>query len=244
MVRRGKQSPEPDRALERKFETWARRASKSQEQSPEELLAQVQDVLRWSIRKNGPDSSLSIKAMNEVANQLSQLERVAEEAPLREKIAEGLRASVGPDHLSTLSAEWKLATCLMTLGRPEEAEPLLAHVVRQRAGTLGEDDTQTLTAMAWNASATKMLGRLAEARLLQEQVVAGYERRGEAESDQAQSAALNLASTLSELHEPTEAARLVRIVVDVRHRTLGPDDPLTVDAGAFLASVTDNPEAG
>jgi len=141
VVRRGKQSPEPDRALERKFETWARRASKSQEQSPEELLAQAQDVLRWSIRKNGPDSSLSIKAMNEVANQLSQLERVAEEAPLREKIAEGLRASVGPDHLSTLSAEWKLATCLMTLGRPEEAEPLLAHVVRQRAGTLGEDDT-------------------------------------------------------------------------------------------------------
>jgi hypothetical protein len=230
--------------MERRFETWARRAAKSQEQSPEESLAQAQDVLRWSIRKNGPDSTFSIKAMNEVANQLSELERVAEEVSLRETIVQSLRASVGPEHLSTLSAEWKLATCLMTLDRPEEAEPLFAHVVDGRASALGPDDTQTLTAMAWNASATKRLGRLAEARLLQERVMAGYERRGEGESDQAQLAALNLASTLSELHERDEAARLVRIVVDVRSRTLGPDDPKTVGAAAFLVSLTSVPEAG
>jgi Tetratricopeptide repeat len=230
--------------LERRFETWARRAAQSQEQSPEESLAQAQDVLEWSIRKKGPDSTFSIKAMNEVANQLSQLERVAEEVSLRQTIVESLRVNVGPEHLSTLSAEWKLATCLMTLDRPEEAAPLLAHVVDGRTSALGPDDTQTLTAMAWNASATKRLGRLAEGRLLQEQVVAGYERRGEGESDQAQLAALNLASTLNELREPEEAARLARSVVDVRSRTLGPDDPKTVDATAFLASVTSAPESG
>ena len=182
--------------------------------------------------------------MNEVANHLSQLERVAEEVSLRQTIVQSLRAGVGPEHLSTMSAESKLAMCLMTLDRPEEAEPLLAHVVRGRESALGPDDNQTLSALAWNAGATKRLGRLADTRLLQEQVLAGYERRGESEGDQAQLAALNLASTLSVLHERDEAARLVRTVVDVRRRTLGPDDPRTLDAATLLASVTSDRGTG
>jgi Tetratricopeptide repeat len=237
MRRRGKEKPEPSRELERKFEGWAQRQAKSLEQGPEEMLQQAQDVLRWSLRKNGPAATISIKAMNEVANQLSRLARVTEEVSLRERIVEGLRASVGVEDEATLNAEWKLATCLMQLERPEDAEPLLAHVVRGRASALGGDDPQTLLAMAWNASALKQLGGLDQARLLQEQVVHGYDRRGEEDSVQAQLAALNLASTLSELHELEEAARLLRHVVDVRSRTLGPDDPTTASARVLLDSV-------
>ena len=237
MHRRGKEKPEPSRQLERKFEGWAHRQTKHLEQDPEELLQQAQDVLRWSIRKNGPDSTFTIRAMNEVANQLSQLERVAEEISLREKIAEGLRSTVGPEHASTLNAEWKLATCLMMLDRPEDAEPLLSHVVAGRAIALGEDDVQTLAAVAWSANAAKKLGKLDEARLMQELVVKAYELREDSEGTQAQLAALNLASTLGELQQFDEAVRLVRDVVDVRTRTLGPEDPRTLDVCQALASM-------
>ena len=157
--------------------------------------------------KNGPDSPFTIKAMNEVANQLSRQSRVTEEITLREQIVDGLRKNVGPDDDATLNAEFKLATCLIALERPGEADPLLTHVVARRSLALGEDDPQTLSAKAWSASVARRVGRLHEARALQEQVLDGYNSHGEGESDQGLLAALNLASTLTELDELDDARR-------------------------------------
>jgi hypothetical protein len=214
------------------------------EQSPEEELKQSEDILKWSLRKNGPDSSFSIKAMNEVANQLARQDRVAEEVVLRQQIVDGLRHNLGPEDDSILNAEWKLATCLTVLERPEDAEPLLAHVVAARTLALGENAPETLVAMAWSANVAKKLGRLEDARDLQQQIVTAYELGGDGESVQALSAALNLASTLTELHEPDEASRLLRFVAEVRSRTLGPDDPKTLEVLQVLASVEAEDEAG
>jgi DNA-binding ferritin-like protein len=204
---------------------------------PQLELQQSQDVLKWALRKHAPDSSFAIKAMIDVADQLARHDRVAEELVLREQAVTGLRHSLGPEHSSTINAEWKLATCLTVLERPEGAEPLLAHVVAAKALALGEHDPETLAAMAWRASVAKQLGRVHDARDLQEEVVAGYERRGDGESAQAMMAALNLASTLTELDELAASAVLLRHVLQVRSRTLGPDDPRTLDVLHVLASV-------
>jgi hypothetical protein len=238
--RKPKPTPKP-RELERKVQAWGDRVAQSMEQSPEKTLQESQDVLKWSRRKTGPDSPFTIKAMNEVANQLSRQGRVGEETALREQIVDGLRKNVGPDDEATVNAEFKLATCLIALERPHEADPLLAHVVAERTLAFGAADLQTLGAKAWSASVAKRLGRLEEARALQEQVVGGYESRGEAESDQGLLAALNLASTLTELGDRNGAGHLVRTVVEVRRRLLGPDDPKTVDAQLVLASIEAEP---
>ena len=153
-------SPKP-RELERKVQAWGNRVAQSMEQSPDKTLQESQDILKWSLRKTGPDSPFTIKAMNEVANQLSRQNRVTEETALREQIVDGLRKNVGSEDEATLKAEFTLATCLIALERPEEADPLLTHVVAGRSLTLGEDDPQTLGAMAWSASVAKKLGRLA-----------------------------------------------------------------------------------
>jgi len=232
--------PKPDpapRELERKVQAWGNRMAQSMEQSPEKTLQESQDVLKWSLRKNGPDSPFTIKAMNEVANQLSRQNRIAEETTLREQIVDGLRKNVGAEDDATLNAELKLATCLLALERPHDADPLLTHVVAGRSLALGEDDPQTLAAKAWSASVAKRMGRLPEARALQEEVVNGYARNGEGESDQGQLAALNLASTLTELHQLDDAGRLVLSVLDVRRRALGPDDPKTQEVQQILASI-------
>jgi hypothetical protein len=212
------------------------------EHSPEKTLQEARDVLKWSLKKNGPDSAFTIKAMNEVANQLSRQNRVGEESALREQILERLRKNVGPDDGATLNAEFRLATCLLALERPEDADPLLAHVVAVRSLALGEDDPLTLGAKAWSASVAKRAGRLQEARALQEQVVDGYRSRGEDESDQGLVATLNLASTLAELHLLDDARQLVRSVLEVRRRTLGPDDPKTLDVEQVLASIAVEPQ--
>ena len=234
--RKPKAAPKP-RELERKVQAWGNRMAQSMEQSPEKTLQEAQDVLKWSLRKNGPDSLFTIKAMNEVANQLSRQNRISEETDLREQIVDGLRKNVGAEDDATLNAEFKLATCLIALERPEDADPLLTHVVAGRTLALGEDDPQILGAKAWSASVAKRVGRLQEARALQEEVVDGYESRGEGESDQGLLAALNLASTLVELDQLDDAGRLVRSVLHVRRHALGPDDPKTREVQEVLASI-------
>src|ERR1700728_2366183 len=137
-----KRGSDPSRKWERKVQGWTHRMMQGTDQTPDEELKQSQEVLRWSLRKRGPDSPFSVKAMNEVANQLAKQGRVAEEVVLREQIVAGLRNNVGPEHDFTLNAEWNLAMCLTTLERPEDAEPLLAHVVAGRAVALGQDDPE------------------------------------------------------------------------------------------------------
>jgi hypothetical protein len=207
------------------------------DQSPEIELRQAEEVLRWSIRKHGPDSTFSIRAMNDVADQLARQDRSAEEAIVVEQMVTAIRNTLGPEHDSTLSAELKLAICLLTMERAGDAEPLFAHVVAQRTRAAGADNASTLAAMAWSATAARQLGKLSDARIIQEQVLAGLELGGAGESLQVQSAGLNLASTLADLDEVDEAIRLVRHVFEIRTRTLSPDDPRTLDALETLVTL-------
>jgi tetratricopeptide (TPR) repeat protein len=207
---------------------------KGTEQTPEEELQQSQEVLRWATRKDRRDSSFTVKAMIEVADQLAKQDRWPEEVTLREQIATALRDARGAENESTVQAEWMLAFCLIRLERFDDAEPWLAHVVAGRALALGQDNPETLMAMAWKASVAKKLGRVDDAREQQEYVVQGYESAGLGESSQAMLASLNLAATLSELHEREAASRLLRHILAVRSRTLGPDDPLTAQVRTLL----------
>jgi hypothetical protein len=210
---------------------------KGVDQSPDTELRQAEEVLRWSIRKHGPDSTFSIRAMNDVADQLARQDRGAEEAIVLEQMVAAARNTLGPEHDSTLSAELKLATCLLTLERAGDAEPLLTHVVAGRTRALGVEDAATLAAMAWSATAARQLGRPNEARVIQEEVLAGLELGGAGETLQAQSAGLNLASTLADLDEVDEAVRLARHVLEIRTRTLGPDEPRTLDTLGTLVTL-------
>jgi tetratricopeptide (TPR) repeat protein len=210
---------------------------KGTEQTPEDELEQAQDVLSWALRNEAPDAPFTIKAMIDVADQLARQDRAAEELVLREQAVAALREKPGPEHESTVNAVWKLATCLTTLGRPHDAEPLLADVVACKTLALGRDAPETLMAMAWAAAVAKKLGKLQQARALQEEVVAGY-GGGRADDERAMQAALNLASTLTELRAFDEASRLLRHVLDVHSDVFGLESPKTLDVLEALTSVT------
>jgi predicted negative regulator of RcsB-dependent stress response len=235
---RGSQQGLPPSKREQRVQHLGQRMMRGTEVSPEEELQQSQDVLAWAQRNKSADSSFSIKAMIDVADQLSRQDRAADEVALREQIVTALRTSFGPDDESTLTAELRLATCLIRLGHLEEAEHLLAHVVDGRVLAHGRDDPDTLVAMAWRAHVSKKLGHLDHARVLQQEILARYESIGRGESPEALLAALNLATTLTELHEKEEAARLLRHVLTVRRRVLGPDDPKTLEVQELLASLS------
>jgi hypothetical protein len=227
----------PGRKRGRRTESLGIRMLQGVDQSPETELRQAEEVLRWSIRKHGPDSTFSIRAMNDVADQFARQDRIAEEATVLEQMVTAIRNTLGPEHDSALGGELKLAICLLALERAGDAEPLFEHVVAQRTRAAGADDASTLAAMAWSATAARQLGKLSEARNIQERVLAGLELGGGGETLQGQSAGLNLASTLADLDEVDEAIRLVRHVLEIRTRTLSPDDPRTLDALGTLVTL-------
>ena len=138
---------------------WRRRMLRGTEQSPEEELRQSQDVLSWATRTHGADSSFTIRARIEVADQLARQDRRAEEADQREQIVAALGSSLGPDTLNTVAAEMRLAGCLVRVERFEDADRVLAHVVAVRTRELGPDDPDTLKAMSWSAIVAGRLGR-------------------------------------------------------------------------------------
>ncbi len=209
------------------------------ERTPGEELAQSEEVLEWALRREGPNSPFSIRAMVDVADQLARQQRGAEESVLRERVVAALRSTAGPEHESTINAELQLARCLSDLGQPEAARPLLAHVVAGRTLALGPEAPETLTALAWSATVAKKMGALRDARELQEQVVAGYEAAGVSGDDvRATLAGLNLASTLAELGDLDDATRLLRDMLDARGRANGPDDPRTMEVLEALTTVT------
>jgi hypothetical protein len=138
---------------------WRRRVLRGTEQTPEEELRQSRDVLSWARRKHGADASFTIKAMIEVADQLSRQDRFAEEADQREEIVAALGSSLGPDTLSTVAAEMRLVGCLVRLEHFEEADRVLVHVVAVRTRELGAGDPETVRAMHWSAIVAGRLGR-------------------------------------------------------------------------------------
>jgi len=158
-MKRAKKGVSPAGESHEQASGWRRRMLRGTEQTPEEELRQSQDVLAWASRTHGADSSFTIKARIEVADQLARQDRYAEEADQRRQIVAALCSSLGPDTLSTVAAEMRLVGCLVMSEHFEEADRVLAHVVAVRTRELGPDDPDTVKARSWSAIVAGRLGR-------------------------------------------------------------------------------------
>jgi non-specific serine/threonine protein kinase len=103
-------------------------------------LAAYRAVLDYSTRAEGETASLSIAAMNNMAQTLAKMGRTQEAIGLAEKALDMWRRTVGPDAANTLRAERNLAMDCRQSGDLRRAETLLRDVVArsQRIFTHGE----------------------------------------------------------------------------------------------------------
>jgi hypothetical protein len=161
-------------------------------------------VLRHSLRRSGPDSLI------------------------REQIVGALRRNLGSEHENTLRAEAHLGRCLLDLDRAEDAEPILVHIVADSEHSPGKMSPDTLDSMLCLAVVHQKSGRPDEARQLLERALLEYALHGLAEGTAAMDVSTLLAAILFLLNEVEEATLLCRHILDVRGRTLGPDDPETL----------------
>jgi tetratricopeptide (TPR) repeat protein len=129
-------------------------------------------VLEASDRDNGPDSELSVRTATNLAITLRKLRRYGDEFPLRVRVLESTRRTLGADHLDTSRALVDLAQTHRHLGNHEMALSLFTEALGglQRNGA----DERTILYQKW-AMATELvaLKRSKDASAMFDQVVAG-----------------------------------------------------------------------
>ena len=202
--------------------------------SPEVRLALAERRLATSLDRRGPTSWRTLQAMEAVAKGREALGRYADALPLRKTVVTRRRDELGAEHELTLAAEARLAVTLIELKQAGRAKPLLDHVRHGLTVAKGPDDPMVLAVTERLADVQLTLGAFHEARRLLVPVRARYEQRGD--DLRASAIAVRLAKTLIGDGRYGEASELLRTVVEVRGRLLGPDDPETLTSLRNLAS--------
>jgi tetratricopeptide (TPR) repeat protein len=131
-----------------------------------------EQVLEASDRLHGHDSELSTQAATNLAITLRKLHRSGDEFPLRVRVLESTRRSLGPEHIDTYRSMVDLAQTHRSLGNHEMALGLFTEAV----GGLEQngDEPRTILYQKWSiASELVALKRPKEASLMFDQVVAG-----------------------------------------------------------------------
>jgi tetratricopeptide (TPR) repeat protein len=213
---------------------WVERRAERRARDPQERLDLAQKRLAKSVERHGPDSWKSINAMEAVAKYREELGRYEDSLPLREQVHERRRKQLGSNDQLTLAAEARLAVTLIELKRPERAQPLLAHVHRRLAVGRSADDLTALAVTERLADAESALGNSEAAGGLLEEVLAAYQQGGH--ELLAAGIATKLAKNLIHAGRYADATELLRQVVEVRSRLLGPEEPETRAALRNLAS--------
>jgi tetratricopeptide (TPR) repeat protein len=127
-------------------------------------------VLESSVRE--PDSELSRQTAKNLAITLRKLRRYGDEFPLRVRVLESTRRTLGPDHAETSRAEIDLAQTHRYLGNHDMALGLFTEALARLERN--DADQRTILQQKW-AIATELvsLKRPKEAALMFDQVVAG-----------------------------------------------------------------------
>jgi tetratricopeptide (TPR) repeat protein len=179
----------------------------------------------------------AVNSMLAVADELKRQERCAEELILRQQIVEALRRNLGLDNYDTVKSEARLGTCLLDLDRAGDAEPFLTHVVAEIEKFPGTMSQETFDAITRMAVVRQDAGRSEEACELLELALSEFVLQGQGECTPAMEVSVLLGAILFKLDELEEATLLNRHILDVRARTLGPDDPQTLESLEFLIRV-------
>jgi tetratricopeptide (TPR) repeat protein len=212
---------------------WKGRRSERRAASPEEGLALAERRLAKSLEKEGPNSGMSINAMEAVAKFREAIGHYEDALPLRQQVFNLRRKLLGSEHQLTLAAEARLAVTFIELQRPSSAKPLLVHVLSGLSANQ-QSNAQTVLAVTKRLADVEFaLGESEDARQLLEQEMAHYEDQGE--ELLACGVATKLAEGLIRTGQYEEAPDLLRKVVETRSRLLGPEDLETLTSLRHLA---------
>lgn len=140
------------------------------------LIPRIEEVLRQSESRYGPDHPETLQVMHSLAFALAALrEYIRAEALYRRVISERVRV-LGPEHPDTLWSRNNLALALISQGKDAEAEAEYRAVLAIRERLPGPEHPDTLTSCFNLSLALENLGRKDEALALARRALAGQNK--------------------------------------------------------------------
>ena len=137
------------------------------------LRKKVLEARQRSVRSEHPDT---LRTMNNLANNYSDLGRKQEAMKLRQTTLEARQWTLGSEHSDTLYTMNSLAISYSDLGRKQEAMELNETVLKAHQRTLGSEHPDTLRTMNNLAISYSDLGRKQEAMKLRQTTLEARQR--------------------------------------------------------------------
>ncbi len=183
-----------------------------------DLALQLRD--RWQERF-GPDDDFTLRAANNLADALRDLDRFREARDLDKDTLTRRRRVLGDDDRNTLISASNLAIDLRELDDSQAARELDEVTLQRRRELFGEDDPDTLSSASNLAIDLYNLGDVAAARALNEETLARRRRVLGEDNFYTLVSACNLANTLFDSGELQAACELDQDTLARRQRVLG-----------------------
>ena len=193
-------------------------------------LDHAEDVFHRSVTALGPDHPTTLIAQSQYAWSLRWRSQYQEALKQAQPSATKLRQILGETHRDVIFAEYNYASCLQMVGRYDEAAKKLQRLLDLRDETLGPLHLDTLWTVARLASVYLQADRIADANKVVDKHIDPYLDELKSSEQIAATEAIRGLAQVFAPHDPSRALAWQQIVIDVRRRKLGENDPKTIDA--------------
>ena len=203
-----------------------------------------QQLLDAKVKALGPEHPDTVRSMHHLAVTFSGMDgREGEAVELYRKVLAFQEKQLGPNHVDTLHTMTNLAITLNDMHNHQEAIELYRRALEAREKTLGPEHPETLQSLSHLAVALHARGDLSEALALQKRALEARERHLGPQHPSTRKSLKRLESILLDMIEkgaevPGEVVELCRELLARRAKTLGPQDPDTMEAEAALGIAT------
>jgi len=191
------------------------------EREAESLLRQA---IALESRLNPAQRGEASSAQNDLAVLLGNEGRYAESADMARDALAMARKYLPPNHPNVLVAEQTYAMTLLNLHKPGEAEPLQRDIVARQSAVNGPEGRDTLIARVQLGETLADLGRFDEAQAILRPAAETLDRVEGWENRYATGAWSDYAVAACSGHDAEAGLAAARRILDIRLRTLKPDD--------------------
>jgi serine/threonine protein kinase/tetratricopeptide (TPR) repeat protein len=190
-----------------------------------------------SIRQRlwGDEHPHTVAAMVIVADAMIARNRSKEAEPFRRRVYEVRRDRLGREHAATLNAASELASTLGNLERYEEAEPLLFDTLIAKRRLLGENHPDVASTLEAIGILRSRQGRSEDAIAQFTEAIRVLRASQTADTNLEMNVLSNLAVALSSAGRLQEAEVMLRDLVKIESKQLGPEASYTLNDTRHLA---------
>jgi tetratricopeptide (TPR) repeat protein len=190
--------------------------------SAEPMMRRALKIYQQSL---GPDHPNVARSLNNLAQLLSDTNRLSEAEPMMWRALKIDELSFGPDHPEVATDLNNLASLLLSTNRLSEAEPMMRRALKIDELSFGQDHPNVAIRLNNLAQLLTATNRLSEAEPMMRRALTIHEQSFGPDHPKVAICLNNLAQLLSDTNRLSEAEPLMRRALQIDELSFGPEHP-------------------